>query len=128
MSGRSRTTGSRQDRRRRKAEKRGRMAEWLAVAFLLMRGYRILALRHKTRFGEVDIIARKGDLVALVEVKARASEQLALDAVSHESQRRIRAAGDAWLSRQKQAHLLSIRCDIIAVMPWRLPRHFENAF
>jgi putative endonuclease len=113
---------------RRKAERRGRWSEYLAAAYLLFKGYRIIALRHKTKWGEVDIIARRGDLVVLVEVKARASRQLAVDAVSYESQRRIRASGDVWLAKQPDAARLSIRCDIVAMVPGHWPFHIENAF
>jgi len=116
------------DASRQRAERRGRWAEYVAAAYLLLKGYRIAALRYKTRAGEVDLIVRRGDLVVLVEVKARASEAAAIDAVGGDSQRRIRASGDFWLARQPDATRLSIRCDIIAVLPWRLPRHFKGAF
>ena len=78
--------------RRRKAERRGHVSEYVAAAYLLLKGYRILALRHRTKLGEIDLIARKRDLVVFVEVKARRSEMQALDAVSFASQKRIRAA------------------------------------
>jgi putative endonuclease len=113
---------------RRKAEKRGHTAEYLAALFLMFTGYRILAMRYRTRLGEVDIIARKGDLVAIIEVKARAGEMAAIDAVSGTSQRRIRGAADIWLSRRPDAARLSLRFDVVAVLPWRLPRHFKGAF
>ncbi|MVA71264.1 YraN family protein [Agrobacterium vitis] len=113
---------------RKRAERRGRWSEYLAAAYLLSKGYRIVALRYKTRSGEIDLIVRRGDLVVLVEVKARATQQSAVDAVSFESQRRIRAAGDLWLCRQPDASRLSIRCDIVAVLPWRWPTHFPGAF
>ena len=67
---------------RRRAERRGRLAEWAAALCLRLRGYRILALRHRTPLGEIDLIARKGDLVVFVEVKARRIEGRAVDAVS----------------------------------------------
>jgi putative endonuclease len=95
---------------------------------MMLMGYRIVARRFRTKAGEVDLIARKGDLVALVEVKARTSEQAAVDAVTPTAARRIAAAGDIWLSRQRDAARLSIRCDIVAVMPWRWPVHFPDAF
>ncbi|WP_420839875.1 YraN family protein [Allorhizobium sonneratiae] len=116
------------NRRRRKAEKRGKRAEIFAALALMLKGYRILALRYKTRLGEIDLIARRGDLVLLVEVKARASQASAVDAVSFDSKRRIRAAGDLWLAKQKDAARISLRCDIVAVTPWRWPRHFRDAF
>ena len=113
---------------RQKAEKRGRRAEWLAAAFLLAKGYRVLAMRYKTHAGEIDIIARKGALAVFVEVKARANEQTAVDAVTPLAMRRIRAASDIWISRQKDAAILSARYDIIACLPARMPKHFKDAF
>lgn len=114
--------------RRRKAERRGHVSEWIAAAYLLLKGYRILAMRYRTRLGEIDIVARKGDLAVFIEVKARGDERGAIDAVSATAQKRIRAASDIWLSRQRDAHLLSQRYDIVAVMPLRWPRHFIDAF
>lgn len=116
------------DRRRMKAFRRGHRAEYLAALFLLAKGYRIEAIRFRTHLGEVDIVARRGDLVACVEVKARRETGDAVFAVTAAAQRRIRAAGEVWLSRRADAHRLSLRYDIVAVLPWRLPRHFEDAF
>jgi putative endonuclease len=113
---------------RQKAERRGRRSEWYAALWLMLKGYRILALRYRTPVGEVDIIARRGNLVAFVEVKARSTERAAVDAVSDAAHRRIRAAGELWLAREPKAAQLSLRFDIVAVMPRRLPRHIPGAF
>lgn len=113
---------------RRRAERRGQLAEYIAALFLLAKGYRILAIRFRTRAGEIDLIARKGELAVFVEVKARADERMAIDAVSITAQRRIRAASDVWLAKRPDAARLSQRYDVIAVLPGRLPRHFRNAF
>jgi len=115
-------------RRRQRAQRRGHLAEGLAALALMCKGYRIVARRFRTGAGEVDLIARRGDLVVLVEVKARSSERAAVDAVTATAARRIGAAGDIWLSRQEDARQLSVRCDIVAVTPWRWPRHFPDAF
>lgn len=115
-------------RLRRKAFRRGHAAEYVAALYLLAKGYRVCDIRFRTKLGEIDIIARKKDLVVCVEVKARASEESAVFAVTGTAQRRIRAASDIWLARQRDAHRLSIRYDIIAILPWRIPRHFQNAF
>jgi putative endonuclease len=114
--------------KRRKAWRRGHVAEYLAAAFLLFKGYRILAVRHRTKLGEIDIVARKGDLAVFVEVKSRRGAQEAIDAVSFSSQKRIRAASDLWLARQPDFARLSQRYDIVAVLPGRWPRHFPDAF
>jgi putative endonuclease len=114
--------------RRRKALRRGRTSEYVAAFFLILKGYRIAALRYRTKLGEIDIVARKGDLAVFVEVKARRDEAGAVDAVSLAAQRRIRAASDLWLARQADHARLSQRYDIVAIMPRRLPKHFRDAF
>ena len=118
----------RPDGRKLRALKRGHLAEYRAALCLMVKGYRIVAMRYRTKLGEIDIIARRGDLIACVEVKARASFDGAVFAVSDTAQRRIRAASDIWLSRQSDFPRLSVRYDIVAVMPWRWPRHLPDAF
>ena len=113
---------------RQLAERRGRRSEWLAALWLMLKGYRILSLRYRTPAGEIDIIARKGSLVAFIEVKTRSSERAAVDAVSGIAHRRIRSAADIWLSRQRNPSALSLRFDIMAMMPGRFPRHLPDAF
>jgi putative endonuclease len=113
---------------RRQAYRRGHRSEWLAAAALMVKGYRILARRHRTRFGEIDLIARRGDLVLIVEVKARRTLMEAMEAVRYESERRIESAADLWLSRQPDYGRLSVRFDMVAVLPWRWPVHVENVF
>jgi putative endonuclease len=114
--------------KRRKAWRRGHLSEYLAALYLFAKGYRILAIRHRTRLGEIDIIARKGDLAVFVEVKARRGEREAIDAVAPAAQRRIRAASDLWLARRPEHALLSQRYDIVAILPGRWPKHFQDAF
>ena len=114
--------------RRRKAWRRGHLSEYIAALYLACKGYRILAIRYRTVLGEIDIVARKGDLAVFVEVKARRGAQAAIDAVSVSAQRRIRAAGDLWLARQPDFSRLSQRYDIVAILPGRWPRHFRDAF
>lgn len=113
---------------RLKALRRGQFSEYVAALYLILKGYRIAAFRYRTKVGEIDIVARKGDLVVFVEVKARRDERGAVDAVSYAAQKRIRDASDFWLARQPASHLLSQRYDIVAVLPGRFPRHFPNAF
>jgi putative endonuclease len=116
------------DRKRIRAERLGRWSEWRAAVALLFKKYRILAFRYRTRAGEVDIIARRGDLVIFVEVKARKTVSSGVDAVGREAQRRIHNAADQWISRQPDATKLSLRHDIVVVRPWRWPTHLPGAF
>lgn len=117
---------------RQEAERRGHMAEALAALSLQLRGYRILARRHKTRLGEIDLIVKRGEIIAFVEVKARADERAAIDAVSHTTATRIRGASDLWIAAQMKRGVdlsrASYRYDIVAITPWRWPRHFIDAF
>lgn len=114
--------------KRRKAYRRGHRGEWLAAAALMLKGYRILSRRYRTKLGEIDLIARRGDLVLIVEVKARRTLVEAMEAIARESERRIEGAADLWLSRQPDYGRLSVRFDMVAVLPWRWPVHVENAF
>ncbi len=113
---------------RQKAYRRGHSSEWLAAAALLAKGYRIVARRYRTRLGEIDLIARRGDLVLIIEVKARRSLAAAMEALTPASERRIEGAADLWLMRQPDFARLSVRFDMVAVLPWRWPVHVENVF
>lgn len=111
-----------------RAYRRGHVAEGFAALALRAKGYRILARRYRTKLGEIDLIARRGDLVAIVEVKARPTLLAAMDAISGLAQHRIEGAADLWLARQPDYALLSLRFDMVAVLPWRWPVHVENIF
>lgn len=114
--------------RRQKAYRKGHWGEWLAALALTLKGYRIVARRHRTPLGEIDLIARRGDIVAIVEVKARRTLEQAMDAVAYGSQRRIDGAATLWLSRQKDYARLTLRYDLVAILPWRWPVHVENLY
>lgn len=116
------------DPRRRAAERRGHGAETLAAWALRLKGYRILGRRVRTPHGEIDLVARKGDTVAIVEVKARADADTALSAVGPGSQRRLSAAARVWLARNPGFAGYTIRFDIVLVVPRRWPTHLPNAF
>lgn len=113
---------------RKKAQRYGHFSEALAAFSLRLKGYKILERNFKTKSGEIDIIARKGDLIAIIEVKARRDLAGSVDAVAYQSQQRIKSAANWWLAGRKDAHLLSLRFDIIAVQPFKWPTHLENAF
>ena len=126
--GLSRRPDDAEKRQRVRRFQRGHKAEWLASWALRLKGYRILALRHRTRLGEIDLVARRGDTVAIVEVKARATIEEAMNAVGPEAQRRIERAADLWLARQRDYARLSLRFDIVAVLPRRWPVHVKDAW
>ncbi|MGI6854888.1 YraN family protein [Mesorhizobium sp. 1B3] len=113
---------------RLRAYRRGHRSEWFAALALMLKGYRIVARRYRTKLGEIDLIARRGDLVVIVEVKARPTLAQAMDAVGRESAWRIEGAADLWLARQPDHARLSMRFDMVAVLPRRWPVHVENIF
>lgn len=115
-------------RARRGAYLRGRRAEWLAALALMCKGYRIVARRYRTRVGEIDLIARRGRLVLMVEVKCRPALIDAMHAINSVTERRIEAAADHWLAQQRDHASLAIRFDLIAVLPGRWPVHVPRAW
>jgi putative endonuclease len=106
----------------------GLSAEGRAAAFLMAKGYRILAKRFRTPHGEIDIVARRRNLVAFVEVKARASLDEAAFAVTPRQQARIINAAQAWLVAHPEHAEFELRFDAILIAPRRLPRHLLAAF
>ena len=111
-------------------EKAGRRAENLGCLYLRLKGYRILERRFKTRQGEVDIIARKGIIIAMVEVKQRATDAAAEISVSFENQSRLMDAAEIYINRNRALHGtdFELRYDFLYVIGrWKI-RHITNAF
>ncbi|WP_273789729.1 YraN family protein [Bartonella sp. ML70XJBT] len=117
-----------QKKQRQRSFYRGVRAEKLAAWWLRFKGFHIAEMRFKTKCGEIDLIARRGNLVLIVEVKARSTLAEAMEAVSRMNEKRIEAAADIWLARQKDYALLSVRFDLIAILPWHLPQHIPAFF
>lgn len=113
---------------RREAERRGRKAELVALWFLRLKGYRLLKRRFRTGAGEVDLVMRRGDVTAFIEVKERSSVDDAVAAVTERQSRRISAAARSWMARDQVAACGVCRFDIVAIVPYHWPRHVENAF
>ena len=113
---------------KQKAYRRGRSAETLAILLLRLKGYRILARRFRSPFGEIDIVARRGRLLAFVEVKARSSRGAALEAVTRHQQRRIERASLAFLQIHPHMAGLQNRFDVIVLTAHGLPRHLADAW
>jgi putative endonuclease len=110
-------------RDRRKAHLRGLVAERLAVVSLRLKGYRILACRYAIRGGEIDIVARRGDTIAFVEVKARQTLDEARIAIGAVKRRRMSRAARVWLTSNPWAAPLTFRGDAVYLAPWTWPRH-----
>lgn len=113
---------------RHQRERAGRAAESLAAWALRVRGFRILARRYATPVGEIDLVARRGDLVLFVEVKHRASHEDALAALRPDQQARIARAAAAFLQRHPELAACAARFDLVAIAPWRMPLHLADAW
>lgn len=101
----------------------GHRSEWLAAAWLMARGYQVLGFRLKTRAGEIDILARRGKVLAVVEVKRRATIEAALTALGPDQYDRLLAAGRAVLRQRPSLAGHVLRIDMVALAPRRFPRH-----
>ncbi len=106
----------------------GLSAESRAAAFLIAKGYRILARRFRTPHGEIDIVARRRNTIVFVEVKARETLDEAAYAVTARQQARIIAAAQAWLVAHPEHESYDLRFDAMLIAPRRLPRHLVAAF
>ncbi len=111
------------------AEKRGRRGETLAAWLLRLKFYRILGRRVRTPLGEIDLIARApSGVVCFVEVKARAGEGAAADALGPRQQARIARAAELYLAGRPGIAPKGARFDVVSVLPGRLPRHLRDAW
>lgn len=106
----------------------GLSAESRAAAYLIAKGYRIVARRWRSPVGEIDIVARRRGMLAFVEVKARERLDDAAEAVILPQQRRIIAAAEAWLAGHPDHADLEMRFDVVLVAPRSIPRHIQAAF
>ena len=111
---------------------RGEWGEAQAAAYLMQKGFQIVERHFRTRFGELDIIAKQGGFLAFVEVKTRKNDRFAAarESVTVQKQEKLRIAAELWL--QKHPTALQPRFDVIEVygVPGGRVRisHIPNAF
>ncbi|HXX25353.1 MAG TPA: YraN family protein [Pseudolabrys sp.] len=106
----------------------GLSAESRALAFLIAKGFRVLARRWKSPLGEIDIVARRRHLLIFVEVKARDNFDEATESVNARQQRRIATAVEIWFATPPDDSARDIHFDAVLVAPGKLPRHIPAAF
>jgi len=112
---------------RRASENWGRSAERIASWFLRLKGWRILAQRERTPRGEVDIVARRGNMLAFVEVKARTDPDNLDLAIDEWRLSRVAAAAEILYARYARK-AEDMRIDVILVAPRRFPTHLVNVW
>lgn len=114
------------------AEQRGRRAETAAVWALRLKGYRILARRHAFKrgmgAGEVDLIARRGRILAFVEIKARPDMARGMESLTIAQRRRLARAAEVFLAQNPDLTGLNCRFDLVVAVPGRWPRHIPDAW
>jgi putative endonuclease len=113
---------------RANADRLGRGAERLAVLLLRLKGFRILERRLSTPWGEIDIVARRGDLLVFVEVKRRRSREEALEALSERQRARIARAAEAYRRSRPELARLACRFDLVAIGGRLRPIHLADAW
>lgn len=111
---------------------KGVWAERWAQAKLRLKAYAVLTQRYKTPVGEIDVIARRGNTIVCVEVKARATVDAALEAVSPYQQRRIAQAASQFIAQYPEYAHHTLRFDVMCVVPrpYWFPRiiHLQDAW
>jgi len=106
----------------------GRRAEVLAALWLMAKGYRILGFRLAAKQGEIDLLALRAGVLAVVEVKRRRTLEAALEAVRPDQRQRLRRAAAQIASRRPALKNAAIRLDLFALAPGRRPRHIADAW
>ena len=113
---------------RRKAHRRGHIAEFACAGLLLLKGYSLLARRYRNRHGEIDLIALRRGVVAFIEVKARARKEEALGAITADKRRRVAQAAQGYLASNPDFLQHGLRFDVMVVTSfWRI-HHLTNAW
>ncbi|MDX1484102.1 MAG: YraN family protein [Alphaproteobacteria bacterium] len=115
-------------RARVRALGRGRRAETAAALYLMCKGYRILSRSFRTQLGEIDIVARRGTTLAMVEVKYRPARAEAAYAITPAQRQRIELAARGFLAAHPQYADHHVRFDALLLAPWRWPLHLTDAW
>ncbi len=107
-------------------EKKGILGELCASLILLCKGFRILKRRYKTRCGEIDIIAKKKNLITFVEVKFRQNLESGYMAINDKQLKRIQRASEIFFDRYPKYRDNFRRYDIVLISKWKIPIYIEN--
>lgn len=114
-------------RTRKRRYRSGHTAEYLAAAFLMARGHRVLARRYKTGSGEIDLITLKAGRIGFVEVKRRPTLAECEASITPKLRQRVRRAADMWLAKHPIYQQSPCGFDLVFVRPWRVPVLMRDA-
>ena len=117
---------------RRAAALWGRLGEWLALLALLLKGYRPVARGWRPpstpAVGEIDLICRRGGMLVFVEIKSRRETEEAIRALQPRQRSRIARAAALFVAMHPSYSGHALRFDVVAIAPWRAPRHISDAW
>jgi putative endonuclease len=111
---------------RRRAQKFGFIAEWGALLFLTIKGYRLLARNFRSRRGEIDLIMMRGSVLIFIEVKFRQAHHRLDYAITPQQWRRIYAAASDFVAQRPELANLVWRFDCVLCSP--VPRHQKDVW
>ncbi len=94
---------------------RGVWAEDEAARYLCKQGFVVLKNRYKTKFGEIDLITQKGNLICFVEVKIRQREAEALESITPRARKRIENSALMFLSENPEFMSYDMRFDVVVI-------------
>lgn len=106
----------------------GLIAELIAIFLLTVKFYKIIERRHKTKIGEIDIIAVQGKTLVFIEVKSRRNKSELFEAITNNQKNRIIKAAELYISKKPQYNNYKKRFDAIFITPNLLPVHIKNAW
>lgn len=117
--------------KRLSSREKGNFGEILVEEYLVSNGFEILSKNYKTKIGEIDLIAKKGDLLIFVEVKSdfKEHELICEEKVNLKKKRKILTVAEQFLIKNSQflSKIKEIRFDVVVVKKGRIV-HYENAF
>ena len=111
-----------------RAQRFGRRAEWLAALYMRLKGFRVVARDLRLPGGEIDLVLRRGRLLVLLEIKARAGDDLIEEAIGERQWRRIAAAAEQFCARRPGYAELDRRFDALFLARGRWLLHRPDAW
>lgn len=114
--------------KKRKAYHFGLWGEVAAILMLYLKGYHIIGRRMRNYAGEIDLIAKRGNTLAFIEVKTRKILDNPGDVLTYHQQQRITRAASLFVAKHRRYADANLRFDLVLVRPFRLPEHIENAW
>jgi putative endonuclease len=112
----------------REAFHRGHGVERRTVWWLRLKGYRVLAINWRSIAGEIDLIARRGAILAFIEVKQRSDPETAILSLAPQQRARLARAAGLFVAQRPELASLTLRFDLVAFGRMGRPVHMKDAW